>query len=149
MSTMPVELTVDPLVGPRFAVEVEGIEQATFSECSGLTATVRLDKWEEGGSNSVALKFPGRAEFDNLTLKRGFTDSQDLFKWFTDCARGGKKIRKTVTIKLVRPKELQTVQTWTCLNAFPVKWSGPSMQVGSNAVAIESLEFAHEGLLKA
>src|SRR6266545_6436001 len=120
MTTMPVNLARDPLVGPRFAIEVEGIQQATFSECSGLSGTVRLDKWEEGGNNATALKFPGRAEFDNLTLKRGFTDSDDLYNWFLEVARGGKR-RRNVTIRLLDPTGAGSVQTWTCCDAFPVK----------------------------
>jgi phage tail-like protein len=131
---------------PRFAVEVDGTIVASFSECSGLSATVRADKWEEGGVNYTTYKFPGRTEFDNLTLKHGVTDSLDLYTWFLQTVQG-LRCRKTITIKLV-PQDLEgEIRSWHLANAFPTKWTGPSLQVGSNAVAIESLEFAHDGLI--
>jgi phage tail-like protein len=33
------------------------------------------------------------------------------------------------------------------MNAYPVKWTGPELKASAGAVAIESLEFAHEGLV--
>jgi phage tail-like protein len=39
------------------------------------------------------------------------------------------------------------VRQWTFLMAFPVKWTGPTVQSTATEVAVESLEFAHEGLL--
>ncbi len=133
----------------RFAVEVDGTIVASFSECSGLTATVQSDKWEEGGANFTTYKFPGRTDFGNLTLKHGITESLDLYTWFLQVVEGGKRCRKTITIKLM-PQDLQgAVRSWHLVDAFPVKWTGPSLQAGSNAVAIESVEFAHDGLVLA
>jgi phage tail-like protein len=31
-------------------------------------------------------------------------------------------------------------------NAFPIKWTGPNLNAGSNQIATESLEIVHEGL---
>ncbi len=39
------------------------------------------------------------------------------------------------------------VVDWTFRDAYPVKWSGPSFKAGDNAIAIESIELAHNGLL--
>ena len=35
---------------------------------------------------------------------------------------------------------------WNVRAAWPVKWSGPAFDAGSDAIAIESLELAHEGI---
>jgi len=134
------------VTGPRFAVEIDGSIVASFSECSGISGTVRSDKWEEGGANDTTYKFPGRAEFDNLTLKHGITDGTDLYKWFLDTAQG-KKRRKTITVKMVPPDAQGEIQSWHLSNAFPVRWIGPASQVGASAMAIETLEFAHDGLV--
>jgi phage tail-like protein len=32
------------------------------------------------------------------------------------------------------------------LKAFPVKWSGPDLSAGQNTIAVETAEFAHQGL---
>jgi len=131
---------------PRFAVEADGTIVASFSECSGLAATVQSDRWEEGGVNFTTYKFPGRTDFGNLTLKHGVTDSLDLYNWFLKVVQGV-QCRKTVTIKLLTSDMQEVIRSWHLVHAFPVKWIGPSLQAGSNALAIETLEFAHDGLV--
>src|SRR3990170_7651845 len=81
----------------RFCVQVNKAILATFSECSGLSATVRSDKWEEGGANHTTLKFPGRTDFGNLTLKHGLSLSTELFDWFLDVLEG-MKARREITV---------------------------------------------------
>ena len=139
----------DILLVLGFTVEVEGIVRAAFSECSGLGSSVQVEKWDEGGYNAMALKFPGRTEFDNVTLKRGFTTSMDLEAWFLHTTQGGPNVeRKNVTIRLMDMAQQKPIKTWVCANAFPTKWSASAMDVKGNGVAVESIEFAHEGFLK-
>jgi phage tail-like protein len=38
---------------------------------------------------------------------------------------------------------------WNFINAWPSKWTGPSFNSTSTAVAIETLELTHEGVQKA
>ena len=136
---------------PCFAVEIGGLEVATFSECSGLSAMVETGKWQEGGLNHTTYKFPGRTDYGNLTLKHGMTHSQDLYDWFLKVVQGERKCRKNITVKLVVPNketnQEEALRTWQLLGAFPVKWSAPSLQSATNGIAIESLEFAHHGLV--
>lgn len=136
-------------IGARFSVEVNGSIQAYFNECSGLGATVKQETFEEGGSNQTTLKFPARADYANVTLKRGMTEWTDLYKWFTRVLEG-KRDRQSVTITLLDgTSEPEPIRSWQLLNAFPVKWTGPSMKADATSVAIETLEFAHEGLIGA
>jgi len=39
-----------------------------------------------------------------------------------------------------------TIMRWDFAGAYPVKWSGPELDAGSNQVAIETLELAYESL---
>jgi phage tail-like protein len=133
-------------IAPRFAVEVDGTIMATFSECSGLSATVRNDKWEEGGANQTTIKFPGRVDYGNITLKHGISYSTDLFDWFMKVLRN-EKARKELTVKLVT-QDLEEMRSWHFARAFPVKWTGPTLQTTSNAIAIETIEFCHDGFIK-
>ncbi len=133
-------------LGLRFAIEIDAQIIATFSECSGLEATMQVEKWDEGGLNHTSRKFPSRTDFGNLTLKHGVTESSDLYEWFLRVMQG-KDDRKLVSVILMT-EALEELVRWEFLNAFPVKWSGPSLQVGSGAVSIETLELAHEGLIK-
>jgi phage tail-like protein len=132
-------------MSPRFCVEMDASIVASFSECSGLSVTIRNDKYEEGGRNSTTLKFPGRPDYSNITLKHGVTDTYDLFNWFLKVMRG-EKARKEITLKLLTPM-LVELQSWQLSRAFPVKWTAPMLQTTSNTVAIESLEIAFDGFV--
>lgn len=43
----------------------------------------------------------------------------------------------------------QEVARWNFVNAWPMKWTGPSFNAKNNDVAIETLELAHEGIERA
>jgi len=36
---------------------------------------------------------------------------------------------------------------WTLEGVWPAKWTGPTLDVGQNSVALEVLELAHHGFL--
>ena len=135
---------VDPLTTRKFFVEIGNIVRAEFSEVSGLNAEVEVLSYEEGGKNGFVHKLPGRVKFPNVTLKRGTTDSLELWDWFVQ-AVNGKIERRDVGILLYN-QEGQAEREWTLERAYPVKWTGPDFKAGDNAIAIETLELAHEGL---
>ncbi len=137
---------IDPLAGYRFRVLISGgLDVAEFSECSGLELTVKFDEVREGGQNEYVHRLPGRVEYGNLTLKRGYVKSDEFFKWCLTVFNRKKIQRQQVTLALVDQAGKQ-VMAWTFLDAYPVKWSGPSFKAGDNAIAIESMELAHNGL---
>jgi phage tail-like protein len=48
---------------------------------------------------------------------------------------------------IVLANELRVpIKIWSFENAIPVKWSGPSFNASTSAIAIESIEIAHEKL---
>ncbi len=130
---------------PRFAVEIDGSIAATFTECSGLGVTVATQKYEEGGDNSVTLKFQGRVDYTNIVLKHGVTESTDLFDWMLRIIRG-EFARKNISIRVLNA-DLSEIRSWQFTGAFPVKWTDPSLNTTSGSIAIETLELAHEGFV--
>jgi phage tail-like protein len=54
--------------------------------------------------------------------------------------------RRPLTVLLM---DLQggRARTWHFSKAFPVKWVGPDMKASQNGIAIETVEFAHEGIV--
>ncbi len=130
-----------------FGIEIGGELVATFSECSGIGVTLQTEKVEEGGLNYTTHKLPGRADFSNITLKRGITKSTDLLDWVQDVMRGKRK-RQNISIHVFNA-DLEKITSWQFVDAFPVKWTGPSLQSTSNAIAVETLELAHEGFVEA
>jgi phage tail-like protein len=65
-------------------------------------------------------------------------------KWLFD--RTDREKRGAVTVTLLGDDGLE-VRSWAFAGAFPVKWTGPSLNAKSNNVATETLEIAHQGLL--
>ena len=141
---------VDPFPTFKFHVEVGNIKEAAFTECSGLEVSTDVFEYQEGGLNEYSHKLPGRTKYSNITLKRGFALSNDLYKWYSEMEEGlltGKKIdRKHVTITLYSSANQEELMRWTLNDAFPVKWSGPAFKTGEAAISIETLEFAHHGI---
>jgi phage tail-like protein len=141
----PVGKRQDPFPNYSFRVLIDDLPAAEFSECSGMEMTVKFDEVREGGENGFVHKLPGRVEYGNLVLKRGYARGGELFNWCLQ-PRDTQLQRRKVTVQLVEQASKSTIVQWIFDDAYPVKWSGPSLKASENAVAIESLELAHRGL---
>jgi phage tail-like protein len=128
----------------RFYVEISGIPQAVFTEVSGLQAETMIFEYEEGGNNGFVHRLPGLTKVSNLTLKRGLAASHEFFKWYLEIARG-KISRRNVTVVMYDAKG-EVLARWDLINAYPIKWIGPQLTSANAALAIETLELAHDGL---
>jgi len=136
----------DPYQSCYFFVEIEGINCAGFSECTGLDITTETFEYKEGGLNTYTHKLPVRTSFSNITLKRGLTDTTELWDWYLSVVRGNVE-RKSISIVQYSSSQ-EEIKRWDLKDAYPVKWVGPKFQVASSkiAVSIEQLEIAHHGL---
>jgi phage tail-like protein len=141
---------VDPFPTFKFHVAVGDITEAAFTDCSGLEMSTEVFEYVEGGLNEYVHKMPVRTKVSNVTLKRGFTTSNELFAWYRemeDALRQGKEFTfRQVTITLRSTVSQEGLMRWTLDKAFPVKWVGPNFKTDEAAVAIETLEFAHHGI---
>ncbi|MDQ1909565.1 phage tail protein [Paenibacillus sp. GD4] len=136
----------DPYRKFRYRVEVEGIQQAGFSEVSGFDASLDVVEYREGNEVITPRKLPGLAKYGNITLKWGVTDSMDLYDWISECIEGT-VTRKTVTIIAIN-EEGDDVATWQVIEAWPCKYTAPDFDASASEVAIENLELAHEGMTR-
>jgi phage tail-like protein len=135
----------DPFNGYNFAVELDGITRMGFKQCSGLDSTSGVTKYREGTDPSLGQRqLPGLVSFSNISLQRGITDDHALWDWRNSVATGTPS-RRTISIILRDDAGAEKIR-WNIKNCFPVKWSGPSLDATSDAVAIETLELAHEGI---
>jgi phage tail-like protein len=127
-----------PYTNFRFKIEIDGITQGGFSECSGLGSEVEVIEYREGADEEAAvLKLPGRIKFPNITLKWGLTDSHELYEWHRAVLQG-KIQRKIVAIILQDDSGTEAVR-WNLVEAWPCKWEGPDLSAKGNEVAIETL----------
>ena len=144
---MPTGTRTDPYRDYNFLVEIDGITQAGFQEVGGLDASTDPIEYREGNDPSHVRKLPGMNKFSPITLKRGITDSDELWKWYRTVVEG-KTERKNGSIVLLDDTGKERIR-WNFVNAWPSKWTGPSFNATSNQVAVESLEITHEEVKKA
>ena len=135
----------DPYANFKFLVEITGMVVAGFSEVSGLQAEIETEEYREGGVNHFVHKLPKVTRYPNLTLKKGITDSDSLYKWYRDASAGSVE-RKQVSILLLDYSGNE-VRRWNFSEAYPVKWIGPELRADSNAIAVEVVELVHKGLI--
>jgi len=136
----------DPYVSFLFQVEIQGLIVGGFSEVSGLQVETETHDFREGGVNDYMHKLPKGSKQSNITLKRGFTDSDVLWKWHQDVVNGKFK-RKSGRIILM-DSEGNEKWHWTFEDAFPVKWIGPDFRAKEASTSVETLELAHKGIKK-
>lgn len=136
----------DPYLSFRFLVEIQGLIVGGFSEVSGLQAETEIEEKREGGVNDYVHKLPKITKYQNITLKRGITDSDTLWEWHQDVVNGNIE-RKTIFVVLM-DREGDEQWRWQFIDAYPVKWTGPDLTAGSSAVAVETIELAHNGIKK-
>ena len=85
------------IVSQKFSVEIQGIEVAFFTECSGLSLNTDVFEYSEGGLNGYTHKLPVRTKVGNITLKRGLLASDTLWTWYSAVIDGTIN-RKPITI---------------------------------------------------
>jgi phage tail-like protein len=137
----------DPFHAFNFRVEIDGISRAGFRECSGLDSSQDPVAYREGTDPLTERKLPGMNKYSAISLKWGITDDAELYKWRKQ-AQDGKVERKNGSIVLIDDTGAEKLR-WNFINGWPSKWTGPSFNAAGNEVAIETLEIAHEGLVKA
>jgi phage tail-like protein len=135
----------DPFGGYNFAVELDGITRMGFKQCSGLDSSTAATKYREGTDATLTSRqLPGMLTFSHITLQRGISDDHALWDWRAEIATG-KATRRTISIILRDDAGNEKIR-WNVRNCWPMKWTGPTLDATSDAVAIETLELAHEGL---
>jgi phage tail-like protein len=144
---MPTGEIPDPFGNFNFLVEIDGLSSAAFQECSGLESSIDVIEYREGGENTTLRKLPGMTKYTNIQLKRGVTDSTELYDWHRQAVRGQIE-RKNGSIVLL-DRRGEEVARWNFVRAWPAKWNGPDLNAEGNDTAIEMLELAHEGVERA
>ncbi len=138
---------MDPYHGFNFLVEIDGLTHAGFQECSGLDSSTDSVDYREGSDPNHTRKLPGLNKFAPITLKRGLTDSDELWRWRQTVVEG-KAERRNGSVILLDERGAEKLR-WNFRKAWPSKWNGPAFNASTSAVAIESLELTFEEVVRA
>lgn len=135
-----------PPVGFHFRVEVLGMSAANdarFSEVGGLSVEVATEEVAEGGENRFLQKYPVRAKYPELVLKRGLLVSSEIADWIRACTADFAITPRNVDVTLLND-EHKPLLTWHLVNAYPTKWSASDLNATNNAVVVETLQLFYQ-----
>ena len=124
----------------RFLVSVDGEAVGAFTECALPTVEWETEEIKEGGLNTFVHQLPGMRKSSKITLKNGVGVAQNLVDWYIKSLTEDFS-RRQVTITLLNAKR-ESMMTWDIVNAYPTKWSGPSLKADDSTIAIQELELA-------
>lgn len=137
----------DPYRSYNFLVEIDGITRAGFQECSGLDSTQDPIEYREGNEVLTVRKLPGLNTYSNIVLKWGIVDDTELWDWRQQVMEGNVE-RKNGSIVLLDDVGEEKGR-WNFREGWPTKWTGTTFNATGTDVAVETLEIAHEGVLRA
>jgi phage tail-like protein len=132
----------------RFRVKLDGgADLGNWSKCDGLSVEYDVFEYKEGGENTYIHRIPGRAKYQNLKLTRPVNkDSKQVADWIAGMKT---HVRRDTAEVSALDSEGNAIATWNFEGVYPVRWNGPSLDIGNNQVATETLELAHNGFLGA
>jgi phage tail-like protein len=135
----------DPLVSFHFAVDIQGVVQGFFTECSGLGSETEIveHKVVKDGVE-VVMKIPGRLKWENIVLKRGITSNMDVWTWRKQVETGDVAGARRDGSIVMFDQTLSEVARWNFIRGWPSKVTGPSVKSDSNEIGIEEMTITHE-----
>jgi phage tail-like protein len=136
---------VDPYRAYNFKIEIQGVTQGHFTECSAAAVKVHPIRYREGGAAQIVHVMPGPIEYSNIRLKYGLTSSQDLWTWLMTAVQGRVE-RKNVSILLLDADGTTEVMRWNLISAWPSEWRGTMLDALNREAAIAELELVYERL---
>lgn len=158
LTDSPVGGIESPLQGlGTLAKTTSAVAAARFAEVSGIDAGIEVETYQEGGRNTNPLRFSRWGRFSNLVFRRGVTADSSLWDWYMQVQflpvvpprKNGFVLLQAGTAATALPGiGGQPVAAWFFSNGLPEKLTGPGLNAARNEIAIETLEIAHEGLLR-
>src|SRR5574338_935733 len=135
----------DPYRNYNFKLDINGVSQGHFTECSGMTVKIEALQYREGGNAQVVRQIPGQVQYTPVTLRYGLTNSAELWEWLMTAVEG-KGVRKNVSIIMMEADGTTDAMYWVLENAWPSEWRGAALNALGHEMAIESLTLHYETL---
>ena len=138
----------DPYRNFRFKVQIDGINVASFSDATIPDSTTDSVDYREGTDLPYQRKLSGLTKYGTLSLKKGVTDSMDLYNWRKQVEDSGAiKARKSISLILL-DEEGNDKSQWDIIEAWPSKYSSSAFEAKGNAVMIETFELTLEKITR-
>lgn len=135
---------LSPLPAFHFSVRIGVAPAESFTEVSGIGATMETNPVEEGGENGYIRAMPKKVTFSPLVLKRAIASkASPLTQWCTNIFDRG--LTNQIEAKLIHVSLLDAdhlpVRHWMFTDAYPTGWTVDSFESTKNNLAIEVFTF--------
>jgi phage tail-like protein len=149
---------VRPFTAFNFSVEIHvpfmgqgALCNAAFAECDGLDMNMEVKTIREGGNNSSQIRMVGAMTYGPLSLKRGMTDSFDLWDWFdalqhANPAQLRNELRGDVDVVIFPPDHKKEAVRFILKKCLLIKLKAPALNARDGVVAIEELQLTYESM---
>jgi phage tail-like protein len=137
--------TADAYLPPAQTLLLTFFAGGAFQEVKGLGADLEVLPYAEGGVNDFVHQLPVRHSWNRLSLRRGLVRDPGLWSWYLAGLTQSLGARRDGAILLLTPAG-NPAMAWTFRGGLAAKWIGPELNAMQNAVAIEGLEIAHQGI---
>jgi phage tail-like protein len=143
--------TAYPLTAFNFGIEIRVDDtlprlcSAAFAECDGLEMTMDVKTIREGGNNATQIRLAGPVAYGQLNLKRGMTDSFDIWDWFSAVTRAP-ALRADGEVVLYAGDGVTERARFVLTRLLPLRVKAPQLNAKDGVVAIEELQVAYETL---
>jgi phage tail-like protein len=114
-----------------------------FTEVGGLSVEVGSEEVAEGGENRFIQRYPTRAKYPDLVLKRGLLVDSGVIGWIRQCIEDLAIELKNIDVKLLNENH-EPLITWHVVKAYPTKWTVSDFNANTNGVVVETLQLAYQ-----
>ncbi len=139
-----------PPVSFHFKVNVVGIQgknEGSFQEVSGLNVKLGVEEIKEGGENRFIHRLPTPPKYENIILKRGILLGSPLVDWVQKAVEQFTFSPKIVMINLMDEKA-SPLASWKIVNAYPVAMKISEFKAQESAIAFETFELSFDYFMK-
>jgi phage tail-like protein len=136
----------DPALSIVYRCIIDGVlPLGLWNKIEGLGFEYQVTEYREGGVNGYTHKILGPAKYTNLRLSRPVdSNSMYLSMWVQSAMI--KVVPQTMAISALNAAG-EEITTWNLAGVIPVKWTGPTLDIMGNAIAMETLEVAYEQII--
>lgn len=137
----------------HFLLEISSYNENTKEIVGGFKSVTGMDSETEviefkQGNDMVVRKKPGRTTYANIVLERGYTSTDNLWRWRKNIEDGLIDRRSGAVIVLDQDGTTE-VSRYNFYEAWPCKWYVPEMNSDGSNMAIEKVELAVEKVERA
>ena len=141
---MPNRREFDHIANCKFKVEIEGVTVGAFMEVDGLESTTEVEEFVDG-EDIILRKRPGRTNYSNIILKRGFTwpaQQRELWDW-RQAVINGRIERKAGSI-IICGDDGSEIMRYNMFEIWPCRWRSSMLHAMGNSTITEEIELVVE-----